>query len=228
MIKELIGNLISKKKKLHDITVNNDAIEEKPIFNIDITKENNIFKIKVSDYISITDYTERMKLVDSYNLVNLISNSVLWNSNKRLINKGIYYILMSNDKLYNILICGDELTIDERIKKDAVTEERIINFNKSNNDYKYCSSKNDKTGSNCYLKFYSKNDDVAEGLRLSHDETFKDIYSIISNLEKIQEIYNIFDIYILKDYVLKDLSTNISQRKKTLKNTAFIQNKRGI
>ena len=66
---------------------------KKENFNINIDKIDDVLKMEISDYITITDYVEKMREIDKHNLLDLVCNSVLWNSKRQLVNKGIYYIL---------------------------------------------------------------------------------------------------------------------------------------
>lgn len=215
MLKELIKVLKIKKKQLENSLINDD-IKEEPTFNINISKDNNIYKIEINDYISIIDYLERMKSIDNYNLVNLISNNVLWNANKQKVNKGIFYIILDNNKLYNILIQNEILIINERVKKEDITEEKIISFNKINNNYDYCKFKHDKTGNTFYTRYYIKDDFSLEKIAISKEEAFEDINSITYNLENIEEINNIINTKILKQHILEDLTIKKLERRKSL------------
>lgn len=222
MFKELIDRLRVNKQQLLNSNVTNILTKNKSIeipiaFDINISKEDSIYRLEISDYISIVDYVEKMKLIDKFGMLDLISNSVLWNSVKQRVNKGIYYVISINNHLYNILINGETLKIDERIKNNDIIEEKIITFNTNNNEYKYCSFKHDKTGNTFYTKYYDKNRPFNLGaLDLSEEETFSGISSIVFYLDSIEEITSIFDIELLKKYVLNDLCKNSPQRKKVL------------
>lgn len=141
-----------------------------------------------------------MKANDESNLLDLISNNILWNSNIQKVNKGTYYALIVGNRLYNILINGDNLAIDERTKIDDITEEIIIRFNISNSNYHYFSAKHYKSGSTFYTKYYDKNRLFNLGkLDLSSEETFEEISSIVCNLDDIALMANIFDTDLIKN-----------------------------
>ncbi len=222
MLKELINRLRAKKQQLDNLNDSSDSlvdkiIEEQNVFNIAISEENNIYRVDISDYISMTDYVERIKANDEFNLLDLISNNILWNSNMQKVNKGTYYALIVGNRLYNILINGDDLAIDERTKiDDIITEERIIRFNISDSNYHYFSAKHYKTDT-FYTKYYDKKSLVSLGkLDLSAEETFEEISSIVCNLDDIALIANIFDTSLIKKYILDDLSKNPPQIKKVI------------
>lgn len=228
MFRELIDKLKTKKKKLQDYATNNETIENKPIeeqndFEITISRENNISKIVISDYISIGDYVKKMESSDEFHILDLLCNCVLWNSRKQKVNKGTYYIISNGNRLYNILFTDEKLMIDERTRiefdeqaqKENITEERVIDIN--TNEYYYFGAKHDKTGDTFYTRYYNKNRLFSMGtLDLSAKETYDEISSVIYNLEGINRIETIIDIEFLKKQVLEDLDKNLPQRKKIL------------
>ena len=230
MFIELINKLKNKKQQLQEISSNNIVKEEQPIENekiIDIilSKENKFYKIEINDYISIGDYVKKTKSSQEYSVLDLVSNSVLWNSEKQKVNKGIYYIIENDNQLYNILITDNILKIDERnnkeiddeIQKDNIIEEKIITFNLENYEYRYCSFKHDKTGNTYYTKYYDENRNFSLGvLELSSEETYEEINQIIYNLERINEIDKILNIKLLKEYLLNNLEQKFPQRKRIL------------
>lgn len=209
MLKELIYRLKLKKKQLEKSV--NDIQREKINADIFVSKDNNVIKMEISDYISISDYVEKVKL---YGILEKISNSVLWNSSKQLVNKGTYYIFTHNSRLYNILINGEELRIDERTKVNDVIEEKIIFYNNNTNDYRYTSFKHEQDGNTFFTKYYFKNGTPL--LELSKDEAYNDIYSIICNLETIKDIGNIISVDLLRRHILDDFDKENIQKKKTL------------
>jgi len=105
MLRKIINKLKKDKQQLQNITSNNTK-EEYPIENnnIVLSKENNYYKIEIKDYVSICDYIQKTNSSEKYKVLNLISNSVLWNSSKQCIEKGIFYIIQIDNRLYNILI----------------------------------------------------------------------------------------------------------------------------
>jgi len=209
MIKEFFNKI--KKRK------NKEGIEEiqeikKDYFNINIDKIDDVLKMEISDYISITDYVEKMKEIDKYNLLDLVCNSVLWNSKKQLVNKGTYYILSYDGRLYNIILNEEGLKLDERIKVDGITEEKVIRIN-SNNDYSFSSLKHDKTGSTFYTKFYDNSTLKMGRLELSESKAYEQIETLIKNLKEDERISDILDIEQVEN-VLKDIKKKSGQIKK--------------
>lgn len=212
MFTEIINKLKNKKQKLQNL--NNTSIDEKATFDIIIAKENNVYKMEISDYISIVDYVERTDLIDEFGVTNMISNGVFWNSKKQKVNKGIYYVLIVGSRLYNIFIDGDDLAIDERTKINDITEEKIIYFNTINSDYRYFSAKHDKIGSTFYTKYYSKKGSDFGKLNFSKEEAYEEINNVISNLESIEEIACLVDINLLKKGILNDIDNEFLQKRK--------------
>lgn len=205
MLKELIDKLKNKKRKLIDVQTYTEPVKEEVKIDISISKENNIFKVLVSEYIKISDYQEIMEVIDSYSVNDLISISVLWNSTRQKVNKGTYYIINDNLKLYNILINDELVIIDERIKKEEITDNKIISFNPHNNYYSYFSCKHDKIGSSYNTRYYAKNGTPLEKFELSNDEAFNEILALIRNLENIEDIDKIISIELLKNEILDDI-----------------------
>ncbi len=185
---------------------------KKENFNINIDKIDDVLKMEISDYITITDYVEKMKEIDKYNLLDLVCNSVLWNSKKQLVNKGTYYILSYDGRLYNIILNEAGLKLDERVKVDDITEEKVIRLN-VNDDYSFSSLKHDKTGSTFYTKFYDTNPIKMGGLELSESEAYEQIETLIKNLKEDERISDILDIEQVEN-VLKDIKKKSGQIKK--------------
>lgn len=214
MFDSIINKLKKKKQKLQTLsTINSEAT---PTFSITISKENSVYKMEISDYISIIDYVDNVKLIDKYKMIDKISNGVLWNNRKQKVNKGLYYVLTEENKLYNILVNDDTVAIDERIKIDDITEERIINFNTRSGDYHYFSAKHDKTGDTFYTRYYSKQGLDLGKLNFSKEEAYEELNNVISNLSSIEEITKIIDTDLLKTNILNDVDIEGFQRKKKL------------
>lgn len=215
---ELINKLKKMKKQLLEQKITNEpTIQEpqEPEVDIVIMQINNFYKIEISDYISIGDYENKMKLndlINGYDLYHSVSISVLWNGREQKVNKGIYYVIKENNSLYNIRIGEHELKIDERIKIDDITKERIIYFDTYNKKYQFTSFKHNKFGSTFYTKYYHTNGFKAGNLELSPEETYDEVNSVLANLEMINGIENIIDINLFRNNVLDDLSNTISQK----------------
>jgi len=229
MFKELIDKLKAKKKQLQNYRIENNTMETKTVeqnkSHITISVQNKISKIEINDYISMEDYEKIMKSSEEYQILELLCNCVLWNSNKQRVNKGTYYVIIVDNRIYNILFTGDKIKIDERTKiqldeqtqKENITQERAITLNINKNEYRYYSAKHDKTGNTFYIKYYNKNRLYSLGtLDLNKEEAYEEINSVIHNLENIEGIKNILNIPFLKTNILEDLGKSFQQRKKEL------------
>ena len=223
MLRELIDKLKLKKQQLQKYKTNNDVVEtieqEKEI-DIKISKKDNIFKIEISDYISIINFSDKRNSSDDYNILDMLCNCVLWNSDKQKVNKGTYYVIIIDNRIYNILFTDDKVKIDERIKKEIdeptqkknIIQERVITYNINKNEYHYYSAKHESNGNTYYVKYYTKNRLYSLGkLDLTEEETYEEVKSVIYNLENIKGIETILDIEVLKENVLNNLKkTKIS------------------
>lgn len=217
MLRELIDKLKLKKQQLQKYKTNNDVVEtieqEKEI-DIKVSKKDNIFKIEISDYISIINFSDKRNSSDDYNILDMLCNCVLWNSDKQKVNKGTYYVIIIDNRIYNILFTDDKVKIDERIKKEIdeptqkknIIQERVITYNINKNEYHYYSAKHESNGNTYYIKYYTKNRAYNLGkLDLTEEETYDEIKSVIYNLENIKGIETILDIEVLKENVLNNL-----------------------
>jgi len=219
MFKELIDKLKLRKLWLenykHNKTViQSDEINENKNIVINVTNEYDFYKIEIPYYISLEDYVNKMESGDEYNILDSLCNCVIYNSEKKKVNKGIYYVITNGNSLYNILLNDEKIIISERIKlaideetrKENITQERVITFYINNNKYNYFSAKHDSSRDTYYIKYYNKNRGYSLGeLDLTEKETYEEILSVISNLEDIDKIDDILDINILKLYILDDL-----------------------
>ena len=231
MLKELIEKLKIKKQQIQNYKTTNDDIktgikvhEEKEV-EIIVSNQNNITKIEIPDYVCIGDFVDKKNYGEEYKILDLLCNCVLWNSDKQKVNKGIYYVIIIENRIYNILFTDDKIQIDERIKpifdevtnKENITQERVITYLPNQNKYRYYSAKHESDGNTYYTKYYNKNREYSLGtLDLTEEETFEEVASVISNLESITGIETMLDIELLKEQILNDLSKNSLQRKKKL------------
>jgi len=228
MIREFIDKLMLKKQELKKYKTNNNVVDTKisdDEIDIRISKQGNVFKIEISNYISIADYIKKVECSDEYKILDLISNSVLWNNKKQCVNKGVYYIINTSNCLYNILFTDEMIKIDERNKieldeqtqKKNIIQERVVTININKEEYHYFTAKHEENGNTYYTKYYNKNIVYGfEVLELSKQKTYEEVEAMFYNLEAINGIENILDIEILKEYILKDLSESLIQRRKIL------------
>lgn len=231
MFKELIDKLKQRRNKIQNYRTNNEEMktgikvhEEKQV-EIIVSSQNNITKIEIPDYVCMGDFVDKKNYGEEYKILDLLCNCVLWNSDKQKVNKGIYYVIIIENRIYNILFTDDKIQIDERIKpifdevtnKENITQERVITYLPNQNKYRYYSAKHESDGNTYYTKYYNKNREYSLGtLDLTEEETFEEVASVISNLESITGIETILDIELLKEQILNDLSKNSLQRKKKL------------
>ena len=201
MFKELIDKYLRRKKVVEEKI---QPVEEKQVFDISISRCNNVFIVDVSDYVTIGDYVERMHEIDNYNLLDLIGNAVLWNSKRQRVNKGTYYVIMHDGYLYNILLGEEETIIDERIKVDDHTVEKHIDLHK-NGDYNFTHFKHDKVGSTYYTMYYSKKGFPIKNFELSKEDAYELISDLLSRFELVPSSDNILDVNMFRDNVLDDL-----------------------
>lgn len=201
MLKELIDKYLRRKKVVEEKI---QPVEEKQVFDISISRCNNVFIVDVSDYVTIGDYVERMHEIDNYNLLDLIGNAVLWNSKRQRVNKGTYYVIMHDGYLYNILLGEEETIIDERVKVDDHTVEKHIDLHK-NGDYNFTHFKHDKVGSTYYTMYYSKKGFPIKNFELSKEDAYELISDLLSRFELVPSSDNILDVNMFRDNVLDDL-----------------------
>jgi len=231
MLKDLIEKLKRKKHQIQSYKSDNDDIntgikvhEEKEV-EINVSSQNNITKIEIPDYVCIGDFVDKKNYGEEYKILDLLCNCVLWNSDKQKVNKGIYYVILIDNRIYNILFTDDKIQIDERIKpifdevtnKESITQERVITYLPTQNKYRYYSAKHESDGNTYYTKYYNKNREYSLGtLDLNEEETYNEVASVISNLETIPSIETILDIELLKEQILKDLKKDFLQKTRKL------------
>ena len=184
-------------------------------FYISLSKEGALLKIKISDYLSTADYLDTVKIIDKYCISSMISNNVLWNSRKQMVNKGSYYILKTNNILYNVYIDDFDVIFDSRIKEDDDTYERIIKYNLVDNKYSFCSFKNDINGSTSNIRYYASGSIKLIAHKIPREEAYKEINSMLTNLVGLN--IDRLDIESIKDTILSDLNNSKSHFKTLIK-----------
>lgn len=183
-------------------------------FYIALSKENYLVKIKISDYLSTADYLDTIKSFDKNNVFSMISNNVLWNSRKQMVNKGSYYILKINNILYNVHVNDFDVVFDSRIKNDDDTYEQIIKYNLVDNKYSYCSFKNDINGSTSNIKYYAPNG-IIIAHRMPREVAYKEINSMLTNLVGLN--IDRLDIESIKDTISSNLNNSKTHIKTLIK-----------
>ena len=221
MFRELIDKLKVKKRQLQTYKINNAIVQNKPIeekIDIIISIQNNISKIEINDCISIIDFLDKKNSSDEYSILDLLCNCVLWNGKKQKVNKGTYYVITVDNRIYNILFTDERIKIDERTKieldeqtqKENITQERVLTFSLNKNEYHYFSAKHESNGNTYYTKYYNKNGTYSLGnLDLTDEETYDEVNSVIYNLEGIEGIETILDVEFLKVNILEGLGKNL-------------------
>lgn len=173
-------------------TKNEEIIENKKC-EITIEKQNGYYKVTVTDYIPIKDFTEN-------EIFDLISNNISWDNKHQKHKFGNYFIIINNNEIYNILINEKEIRIDERIKYDTHTHEKIITYNIEKKQIDYFQCKHNLQGSSYETLYYNTEDNgfFIKELELSKELTIEEINKIYNNLLKytfINEIINIEELF---------------------------------
>ncbi len=174
------------------------------ISKVELIIQEDFTKVEIKDYITASEYGNELKNSGYTGTLEQISFNIMWNSRQQKINKGSYYVIVTESGLYNVFIDGNKITIDERIKVEDLTEEKIIRYDSGSKTYRYTSFKHDIYGSTCYMKFYGKDGVEMKGFELDKELAFKELSTTISNLEKIDVIGNIVDLESLKESILGD------------------------
>lgn len=183
--------------------------EEEEEFELTTSKEDNIFKVEISDYIKVMNYVKRFKEDDPYNLYDSISNNILWNGDRQRVNKGTYFIIYVGNRLYNVLFQDGTIEIDERTRyENGHTDEKILKYDPQKPTYKYCILKHDETGSTYLTKFYDKEKIDMKFFRYPYEDAYRDITDLIANLQTIPNMNRVVNINMLIDGVVKDMEVN--------------------
>ena len=220
MINNILKKLSPKKKD------NNKETPKK--YNIDIQKQDNIYRIIINDYISFEEFANLIKSNEKFKILNM-PWAIICNSTTQGINIGTYYIINMNNHIYYLLLSEKKIIILERTieKMDEIEEElyhkkvfgwpesqtKLIKHDREisiypNNSYGYRSVKHVTDGGSYDMKFYSSDDN--NPLHISTKEAYDNINSIITNLENIPNINTILNIDNIKNIVLEDLKNKIS------------------
>lgn len=213
LLREKLKNRIIKKQQEEVVEetyrVAPPFEEEEEEFTITTSKEDNIFKVEISNYIQIMNYEKIFKEDDPYNLYDSISNNILWNGKKQRVNKGIYFVIYENNRIYNILYQDATIKIDERTRyENGHTDEKILKYDPQKPTYKYCILKHDETGSTYLTKFYDKEKIDMKFFRYPYEDANRDITDLIANLQTIPNMNRVVNINMLIDGVVKDMEVN--------------------
>lgn len=196
--------------------------------NITISKQNNIYKIEIHDYMSIHEYVETTNSSNEYDVLKSMAFSILWSNIDQKINKGTYYLINVNNRTYSILLKAEEIYINERTQKtiddnekllitstlknynndfgEYISEDKYLKYYPKRNDCFYSNLKHDSHGSTYYTRYYNMNKKYSFGkLELTDQEAYDEINSLLCNLEEINELKEILDINLLKTNILSDI-----------------------
>lgn len=206
MFKELIDNLKNKRQKLVatsntflDTTENDDNVE------IIIDEFKNFFRMQISDYVTIQTYCNKTDEEDIYDMCKKISMSILWNSGQQRVNKGVFYVLSMGNVVYNFWTDGKEIMVDERVKQEDETWEKILRFNLMTNDYAFTFFKHDRLGSTFYnMYYYTEGMDMGL-LAFTKDEAYEEIKPFFDRILSIENVLDIIDVDKINKIVLSDL-----------------------
>ncbi|MCX4365552.1 MAG: hypothetical protein OSJ70_07260 [Bacilli bacterium] len=205
MLREVIDNLKIKRQKLIEVTPNMNAKCDEDNVKITIDKYLDFLRMQISDYVSICEYTKKTDLCDNYEMCKKISMSILWNSGKQKINKGTFYVYTVNNVIYNFWTDGKEIMIDERIKTEKETQEKILRFDLSTLDYAFTFFKHNSIGSTFYTMYYHTKEREIGELAFSKEEAYEAIRPFLESVSAIKNIFGIIDLNIIIERVFNDL-----------------------
>ena len=205
MFKELINKLKNKREQLVEVSSRVD-IEENEEKKIDLVIDTykNFFRMYISDYISIGEYDERTNELDPEKMCDNISINIFWNSGKQRVNKGTFYVLIDGNVIYNFMIDGNKIKIDERIKFEEESHERIFSFDLSSNEYRLVFFKHDKFGSTFYNMYYPP-EEYMEKFALTREEMYEEVKGLLERTFGVENVSDLMDVNLIKQRVLNDL-----------------------
>lgn len=218
MLREILKKLKVLKGSVQSLKNDNPQEIEKSSdekdFTITIQDISGGYKIEISDYLKINDYSNRMDELGASLIADKISSNIFWNSSKQKVQKGTIYVIEIDNKLYNILLDDDTIEVDVKIKLEDITEEKILTYDMESREYRYTFFKHDKTGSTFVHKYYNPGLYITKSFELPIEEVTEGVAWIIGELESID--MSIFDLDILKNNVLRDLEKKKELNKKNI------------
>ncbi|MDE6292686.1 MAG: hypothetical protein K2L98_03300 [Bacilli bacterium] len=205
MIRKLIDKLKYKKEELVEVSSRVET-EEKQEEKVDIVIDTykNFFRMYISNYVSVNNYDERTNEIDPDKMSDNISMNIMWNSGRQKINKGTFYVLLEDNVIYNFMIDGDKIKIDERIKFDEESHERIFSFDLGSGAYRLVFFKHNRFGSTFHNMSYPP-DKYMEEFGLTREETYDEVKGLLERVEQVENILDLMDVNLIKDVVLNDL-----------------------
>ena len=205
MFTELIRKLINKREELVEVSSHVDT-EKKEKKKIDIVVDTykNFFRMYISDYVPVIEYDERTNEIDPDKMSDNISMNIMWNSGRQEINKGTFYVLLEDNVIYNFMLDGDKIKIDERIKFDEESHERIFSFDLGSGAYRLVFFKHDRFGSTFYNMSYPP-DKYMEEFGLTREETYDEVKGLLERVSGVENVLDLIDVNLVKQRVLNDL-----------------------
>lgn len=205
MIRKWIDKLKNKKEELVEVSSRVES-EEKKEKKVDIVIDTykNFSRVYISDYVSILEYDERVKEMDPSGTYKNISMNILWNSGRQEVNKGTFFILLGDNFKYNFLIDGEKIRIDERIKLEDESHERIFRFDFDSSKYKLTFFKHNSFGSTFYNMYYPPEKHM-EKFGLTREEAYREVKELLERVEQVENVIDLMDVNLIKDVVLSDL-----------------------
>ena len=108
MLRELVNKLRTRKERLLEVqsAISTPAIEQNDNVEIVVSRQDDFYKIVISDYISSRGLVDRISKDDSLNVLNSFSNSIFWSNSQQKFSSGTYYVISLGNKLYNFRFNG--------------------------------------------------------------------------------------------------------------------------
>ena len=202
-----------KNKEVKDEVIYEETakpIELLPNAKLEVTKVGDFIKVEISPNLIPFIYEEKKKESGYSELLDLLSPAVYWNSSQ-MIKEGTYYIIQANNCIYNILLSGRRVTLDERMKLGDITKQINLEFDIPETEYHMKNIslsvlKHNEWGSTIDNKYFVQNFKYnIPNLELTQKEAYDEACSIIGNLETIEGISEIIDLDMVKKIVLEEL-----------------------
>ncbi len=204
-LKELRTKLISHKTDSFDVSLYDEIVTKRKSFNIDVFENNGLYKIEISDYISISDYLERIRVLNLEDIDSKLTSGVMWNGKKQCINKGIYFAFTHDDRQYCILKNENEIIIEERTKIGEEMQDKILEISLRDFKYHYFRCMHDKTGSSYDTRFYSRGSSVIKKLELTREEFDDDFNGLVGRLSTFEYILDVIDILEINNLIISSI-----------------------
>ena len=194
-----------------------------------VSKANNYYKVEINDFVTSGDFVDKKKSSEEYSILGLIPSIIFWNSSLQKINKGTYYIIDTEDGLFSLLFTDEEVSINERRKKDLdederkhiawsfgikeeavisepITKEKNITLYLNDNDVSFSSLKHRSDGDTYETRYYRKSKELNIGhLELTPEEAKNEMEQVLAHLGEIEGIETIVNLGSLKEQILSGI-----------------------